>query len=413
MVIHLDGPMYPDLLAKAVTHATHAEPVTRCHLLRIHDSLYWEMNPDFRENNLVILLSAPEPRTMLHQALSYPIDPFHGPMIRVVLIQNRDPDGGDILVINAHHTSMDGRGLKDFTGLVIASYKALRDGYQNYTPPAPISQRQVPKILTLAQAGNRIIPSDLSEAWFAEASVPMKSRKAGKEQYSLLTLPAARMKVIQATRKEWGVTMNDLMAGVVSQVFSSFITEGSDPVVPLLITLDLRRYLEEVPARSVMNFSTAFEVRVPVKPGESLSGTVSSVHTMMNRIKEGAPGIDGAREAERMYDEGYRAATTEMQNRWNEIRNSGRKTTLFSNTGIISIESIDPGVPMVTHAYLLPTHSLPPGFFLAFSTCGDLMTISATYYVPAYDQTLIDKIFSQIDRILPGYEQFPGRYTTV
>ncbi|MFH0967303.1 MAG: hypothetical protein V1862_06430 [Methanobacteriota archaeon] len=410
MVIHLEGQMNYELLSRAVFDATQAEPITWCHLVLKQDTLWWEMNPDLEEKDLVISLPVPDPREILHEALSYPIDPYLGPMIQVVLIQSSESEKGDILVINAHHAVMDGRGLKDIAALIMARYNNLRNGDHTKLLPTPLSQRQFPKVSTLISGNDNNLSNESLEAWLSKASVPIRSSRAEKSQYSLLTLTAERMKIIQSTRKEWVMTINDLLISVIARVCSSVISEATYQVIPLFTTIDLRRYLPDIPVRSVMNCSTAFEVRVPVKKDDSLKETGILVHHLMNEIKAGTPGLDGVREAERLYEEGHVAATAELQTAWDEILRTGTKTTLFSNTGIICRESIDPGVPLVTYAYILPTHSLPPGFFFALSTFGDQMMISATYYTPAYDPTLVQRIFLLIDQIIPGYEISPGTY---
>ncbi|PKL59758.1 MAG: hypothetical protein CVV33_06200 [Methanomicrobiales archaeon HGW-Methanomicrobiales-4] len=409
MVIHLEGRINYELLSRAVFDATRAEPITWCHLVLEQDTLWWEMNPDLEEKDLVMSLSAPDPGEFIHKALSYPIDSYQGPMIQVVLIQSSDSEG-DILVINAHHAVMDGRGLKDIVGLIMTRYKNLRNGDQIELLPIPISQRQLPKVSTLISGDDQNLSSESLEAWLSKSTVPIRSLDAEKDQYSLLTFTAERMQIIQATRKEWGMTINDLLIAIIARVCSSVIPEESDQVIPLFTTIDLRRYLPDTRVRSVMNYSTAFEVRVPVKKDDSLRETGILVHHLMNEIKAGTPGLDGVREAERLYEEGHVAATAELHAAWDEILRAGTKTTLFSNTGIISRESIDPGLPQVIHAYILPTHSLPPGFFFALSTFDDQMTISATYYTPAYDPDLVHRIFTLMDQIIPGYPVSPGTY---
>ena len=409
LVLYLDGRVDFEILKKAVEKASLAEPITRCRIIRDQDSLWWKEVTSFCITDHVLRLSARLPGEILYQVLSYPLDPYAGTVFQVILIENTVGDG-DIIVINAHHIAMDGRGLKEFGRLIMGLYTDYKNGNQTEIPATPIRCRLLPKVSTLIPGSRAQKPSDPSYGWCSRISVPVQSFDADTYRYSILTFTADRTGIIHASRREWGITVNDFMIAVIARAIAFTIRVDSEAIIPLYTTIDLRRYLPTVPERSLVNFSTSYEVRIPVKPDESLEDTAKRVHILMNRIKARDPGVDEAIEADLLFESGYQAARDLINKQWNAILDAGSKTTIFSNTGIISSFQVNPGDPSVRNAYILPGHFQPPGFFFAFSTFEDIMTLSATYAVPAYDQDLISRMFIYIDNIIPGSSAYPGDY---
>ena len=133
----------------------------------------------------------------------------------------------------------------------------------------------------------------------------------------------------------------------------------------------------------------------------------------MNQIKLQCPGRDEIIEAENLAEFGYTAAQDLMNAVWNAILDGKNKTTIFSNTGIINGEMINPGGLSVSNAYILPGFFQPPGFFFLLSTFEDIMTLSATYAVPAYDPDRINRMFRSIDQDIPGFAMYPGEYEII
>ncbi len=406
LVIMLDGQLQYDTLVQAVVLATEAEPITRSRLVQHNDMLWWEKIPQVEESNLVIRKNVSDPIRSLDQAISIQIDPFTGPLVQAVYLHHTKDQNG-ILVLNAHHTSMDGRGMKDFANLILTLYRSMVNREEIHLCPSRISQRCLPRVSSLIP--DLVCPRSSLVAWSGKFSVPLRSLESEEKKFSLLLMNRERVHTIQAVRKKWGVTMNDLLLAAVSQVCSTLMKSDDTRAISLLHTIDLRRYLTEVPDRSVLNYSTAFEVTVPVESGESLEETTSRTHDLMTLIKTQHPGIEAVLEAERLYDAGYTSAHQEMQHQWEGILAEGKRSPLYTNTGIIAPKNLDPGIP-VSHAFLLPTHNHPPGFCFAISTFGEEITWSSCYSTPAFDPDYIRMMYASLDQILPGYSSQPGTY---
>jgi len=348
---------------------------------------------------------------LLNHALSYPLDPDRGNLFTIVIIENID-ETRDILVINVHHIVMDARGLKDFSGMIIKYYTEYLSGHMSEIFVSAICSRELPRFSSITQLVKRDSHNG-NIGWCSPITIPLQSLHADKFRYSTLTFNQSRTSIIHNARKRWGITVNDLMIAVLSRVISSILGLRSEITVPLYTTIDLRRYLPAIPDSSLMNVSTAFEVQTPVLPDESLEEIGKRVNASMKIIKSQNPGIKEVIEAECLAKSGYDAAKEIIDVTWKNICDTGRKTTIFSNTELLNYDQIDPGNLSIRYAYFLPGFFQPPGFFFLLSTFDDIMTLSASYAIPAYNQDLIDRIFLCIDHDIPGFNECKGDYKII
>ncbi|HOJ95749.1 MAG TPA: hypothetical protein PK024_02780 [Methanospirillum sp.] len=253
---------------------------------------------------------------------------------------------------------------------------------------------------------------DITMAWTSPVSIPCRSLECTTPAYSLLHLDKERVRYLHSIRKEWAVSVNDLMIAVIIRALADIAGTSDSHRVSLLTTIDLRRYLDISPATSVQNYSTAFHISMDVPVNEPIHVTAVRTKTLMDAIKNNYPGIDAAFEAERLYDSGYAAAYREIGDRWAENERSKTRIPIFSNTGIIEPFGFDSDIS-VRSAYILPTHNRPPGILCLLSSYGDEMTLSSTYCLPGYDPDILFRFFSRLDQAIPGYSKSPGRYEVI
>ncbi|MDD1730149.1 MAG: condensation domain-containing protein [Methanospirillum sp.] len=408
----MDGPVLYDILEKAVDDATLAEPITRCKIIKDQDALFWQECSTKPTHDYLLRLSSRTPEKILYQALSYPLDPYLGRLFQIILIENPDKTG-DIVVFNVHHIVMDAQGLKVFSELILRYYSEYLSGHPPELFIIPIRDHQLPRISDLLTEKKQIQKPETSIGWCSRISVPLQSLHVENYRYSMVCFNQRRTSIIQDCRRKWDITVNDFMIAILARAITSVLHVKSDITVPLYNTVDLRRYLPITLKRSLINFSTSFEVRVPIMPGESLEHTGKRVHLLMNQKKSQYPGLDEVIEAEKQLESGYSAAKELINSAWNTIQDTASKTTIFSNTGIITRKQVTLCGLSVRNAYILPSFFLPPGFFFLLSTFESIMTLSATYAVPAYDPDLINMMFNCIDQEIPGYAMHPGVYSII
>ncbi|MCX6700729.1 MAG: hypothetical protein NTV68_12560 [Methanomicrobiales archaeon] len=401
MVLYFDGKLDLDRMQRAVMGAVLAEPVCNSRLVEVHDTLWWELRSDVHPGDSFSVIEKKDLDSALSYTLSKSIDPYEGLQIKVFII--RPIDGvGDVLVINASHVAMDGRGLKDITGLIMELYHHLTGDPPFITGIIPVVSGDLPLISTFLPPGAGL-PGDKEfssggDRW----TFPVQSREVHQKAYAVMTIPCPRVAAIHAKREELGVTVNDLMLAVVAMACSN-LGGGIDPVeCSFLTTIDLRRY-HPIPLRSVTNYSTAFEVRIPVKPLDTLSSICGVVHEIMENKKNNCPGMKDALDAERLWNSGVSAARETLRTRVMDPKNYENQIPIVTNTGIIDFDLGNHCLPRVKKACMLPCHAPTPAIFVAISTYKDTMTISSTFHRPAVADGQVRVFFGWINRLLPGY----------
>ena len=405
MVLYFDGTIDPGKMQNAVMNAILAEPVCHSRLVEADDALWWELLPSINPGDCFSVLEKTSPGSAMPRALSVPIDPCKGPQVKVFLIQP-EGDKGDILVINACHVAMDGRGLKDMAGLIMELYHLIPEDRSFFIGQNPGVSQDLPLISTLVPFEGASVPSGTSLPGAGCWTFPGSSSGGHYPAHAVMTIPMSRVATIHSKRKELGVTLNDLMLAVVALARANLEGQTPSPQCSLLNTIDLRRYCQ-VTGRSVTNYSTAFEVRIPVSPLDTLSSLTRVVHGIMEHKKNAFPGISDALDAELLWKSGISAARETVNNRKTDPGNHETKIPIFTNTGIIDLERTNHCYPRVRNACMLPCHAPPPAFFTAISTFNDTLTISATYHSPAFADEQVRKFFDLINRFLPGYTD-PG-----
>jgi NRPS condensation-like uncharacterized protein len=401
MVLNFDGVVDREKMQQAVMDAVHAEPICNSRLVEAGDTLWWEARSSFPARDFFSVIEETDQNSALFQTLSGGIDPNKGPQVRVFLI--RAPGGrDDVLVINASHVAMDGRGLKDLAGLIMELYRRSPEDASLVIGKKPVTDRCLPLLSSFLPYTEETasIQQNVSGAdcW----TFPSQSCETHHPAYALMAIPASRVATIHTKRREFGVTVNDLILAVIA-IASANMEGGTEKVqCSFLNTIDLRRYLQ-VPGRSLTNYSTAFEVRIPVKPTDTLPCLCRVVHGIMENIKNNFPGMKDALDAEQLWKSGVSTARETCRTRATDPDNPETRIPIFTNTGIIDLGKSDNSAPCVINACMLPCHPPPPSIFIAISTYRDTMTISSAYRRPAVSDEQVRIFFDLIYRFLPGY----------
>lgn len=401
MLLYFDGKLDQNKMQQAIMGAITAEPVCSSRLVEMHDTLWWEPGTSACPGDYFSFIEKKGLDSAISQALSEHIDPREGPQIKVFLIRAIETMG-DVLVINACHVAMDGRGLKDIAGLIMALYHRSPEDPSSITGRKRVLTCDLPLISTLLPSGDLPSGPDETSSGTERWRFPVQSYEDHRPAYAVMTIPGPRVRSIHAKRKELGVTVNDLLLAVVAMACKHMENGIDQAECSFLTTIDLRRYYP-VPGRSVLNYSTAFEVRIPVKQNDTLSCLCRAVHEIMENKKNDFPGMKDALDAELLWQSGVSAARETLRNRIRDPENYVNQIPIVTNTGIIDLGLTNHCTPCVRNACMLPCHAPSPAFFLSISTYQDTMTLSSTYYRPAVADEQVRAFFDWINRFLPGY----------
>lgn len=400
MVIHFSGQIDPERMKNAVDAAVHAEPRCRCRLVEDNGRLWWQPAGNDVHRDFFRYAVGDDPVSGIGKAVASTLDPHTDPVIQAILIP---APGGDTLVLNASHVAMDGKGLKEMAALILDFYDT-----PGHTPHPGLQEtgredRNLP-VLSTVLAGQlqetRPHTTDSRARW----TFPVTSGGAEQKKCIVMTIPAARMQCVHAARRSWGITLNDLMLAVLAISCRTLPTENPPECISFYNPIDLRRYVQDN-SRSVANYSTAFEVCIPVSSGGDVQEISRTVHGIMEGIKASYPGYSDALDAEGLWNLDLTSARTIMARRHEDALRSGTHIPIVSNTGIIDLACF---TGRVANAYLLACHSAPPTIFFTFSTYEDRMTVTSSYYSPAIQDDAVRKVFRMMDRLIPADPDTPG-----
>jgi NRPS condensation-like uncharacterized protein len=373
LVIRFDGMLSEPALASAVRSACEAEPLTAMRFQE-GEPPYFIQDPDALARTYAVITTT-DPDAALRMLLTEPLDPATGPQARVRLIRS----DSDLLCISVNHTISDAYGVKTFGSRIARLYHA-QSAPATFLPLKNFHDRSFESVLRLFSPAEReeafLKYGDQVSSW----SVPMKSCTTRDPDYTVARFHPGVLSSIKARAGKLGVTVNDVLLSAFTLVLAESVPELRKNALPVLTSIDLRRYLSPDSFPSLANLSVAFEVPVMTTPGTSFSTVVNRVHAAMDERKRGHAGIGAAERLCRDFSGGYEQVKLHLQKLDLEAR-EGRleKNPFFSNLGVIPESVFDYGPVPVAEAWMLPPVEYPPGFGLAASTCRGSLSLATGY----------------------------------
>jgi NRPS condensation-like uncharacterized protein len=374
LVIRFDGYLDEPRLHAAIGDVGDAEPLIAMRFTEAESPHYQPVDPEIQSQIYSVILTG-DHDSVLRELLSRPTDPLTGPMIRIRLIRSDT----DLLCISVNHTISDAYGIKSLGSLIARLYRSRATSF-SFQPVRNSHDRSFRSVL-------RLFPDDIREEAFIKFggqqevwNVPVRTLTRADPQYSSTSIAPRNLMAMKTRAREWGVTVNDILLSTYFLTLTDFIPACRGKMLPVLTSIDLRRYLSPDAFPSLANLSVAFEVPLSVESGTSLSPLVRQVHDIMTERKSGHAGIGAAEQICRNFSAGYSQVKERLARNARETR-AGKllKNPFFSNLGIIPESVLAFGGPPVREAFMLPPVEYPPGFGLAASTCQGSLFLSAGF----------------------------------
>lgn len=374
LVIRFDGCLDEPRLHAAIGEVMVAEPLTAMRFTESQSPWYQPVDPE-KMSRVYSVLRTGDGDGALQELLSVPTDPLTGPMVRIRLVRSDT----DLLCISVNHTISDAYGVKSLGSLIARLYCA-RATLASFRPVKNTHDRSFRGVL-------RLFPEDVreealitfggqKEVW----NVPARSFARADPRYNSVRIAPGILTALKTRARECGVTVNDILLSAYFLTLTEFIPECKGKMLPVLTSIDLRRYLSPDAFPSLANLSVAFEVPLRVQPGTSLSPLVRQVHDSMAERKSGHAGVGAAEQICRNFSAGYYGVKELLARNARETRACRLlKNPFFSNLGIIPDSVLAFGGPPVREAFMLPPIEYPPGFGLGASTCQGSLFLSAGF----------------------------------
>jgi NRPS condensation-like uncharacterized protein len=294
------------------------------------------------------------PAQAIERFTGMPCDPEREPPLKLLLIRAQ---GQDSLCFKADHVLTDAAGLKHLlygfaeayaTGKISSPFNPDRGVGQVFRRFSPIALLRAATKAGLPRPG----PTPIAGPFDAEPTFIEHVR-----------LKPGEFERLHAAAKQSGATLNDILLTAVYRAVWQRLEQSQGILYPVMVPVDMRRYLPENKQGLVANLSSAIYPRLAAISQESFSGTLARVTACMDAFKRASPGLAammlmrvGARQGGRMMLERYRLAATR-----------GSRFINLTNFGVIDGARCDFRVPLA-QAYGVGPIQYAPGILIALST---------------------------------------------
>ena len=390
LVIRFDGRLDLPRVERAVRKALLAEPLATARCARGEPPCFEPACPD-PGMPVFALIRTGDLDHALGKVLSVPLDPEKGPMARVRLLRS----DSDLLCISFNHTITDAYGVKSFGSLIARLYRS-GTGEEEYRPVGSSHDRSFNSIFSLFTPAECRAAAGRIRSWQGAGRIPYRSFRTGNPQYATHTIEKESFSRMRQYSRMHGITVNDLLLAsyVLALAESTPVPEGA--CIPVLTSIDLRRYLSPGMYPPLANLSVAFELPVTITglpdPGE----VVLQVHDRMSESKSGHAGIGAAMCICREFAAGFLQVEKQLAEMEEKTRNGLLpKNPFFTNLGVMPESVVDYGVPVRSAGMLGPVE-YPPGFGLAACTFRDRLTLSAGFSGDSLDRAWAGTLLSSV-----------------
>lgn len=395
LVIRFDGHLDETRLDAAIGGVVDAEPLIAMRYTETEAPYYRPMEQEMVPLIYSVIRTG-DRDAALQALLSRPTDPLTGPMVRIRLIRSDT----DLLCISVNHTISDAYGVKSLGSLLARLYRA-KAAQSSFCPLNNTHDRSFAGVLRLlpkaVRHGALVTFGEQQGVW----NIPVRSFAKVNPEYRSVSIAPGILSAIKTRARECGVTVNDILLSAYFLTLTEFVPESGKKTLPVLTSIDLRRYLSPDSFPSLANLSVAFEVPLTAQTGTSFSHIVRQVHNAMTERKSGHAGIGAAEQICQNFSAGYYQVKELLSRSAKETR-TGRlpKNPFFSNFGIIPDSVHAFGGPLVAEAFMLPPVEYPPGFGLAASTCQGSLLLSTGFCSHALPGDLVSSLLERMAELL-------------
>lgn len=361
---------------------------------------YWEGLQDTDPGRLVQVHTATDGARELPRILGLAVDSALGSQIRFHVLRTSD---SDTLCITVHHAAMDARGLLACTRLIAEQY---RDPGHAMSPVAALKDRSLAAVLArfpeACTARDNTAPEDPPEGW----AFPATTDTAFSRSFAIRTLPPGRLDAIKRAGHRQGATVTDVMLAAYFLALCTTIRPAPASLLPVMVSIDLRRYLDSTlltsPGELVSNQSVAFLVMMA--PGAvTFDEAIAQARAAMDVHMDHNPGISSAVDTEQFGYDGFARICGRVQAMKETYAARRANPPFLANIGIIPEETVafSPDLP-VTGAYVTGIVIDPPGVVLAATTFRGRLTLAMGYGAPAISRDAMERFMDTLTGYLPG-----------
>jgi NRPS condensation-like uncharacterized protein len=357
-VLEFSGVLDIDRLNESLSILTQALPILSS-VVQVEGSRFRRIMALDLRPALMKVSEAESTLQAIERFVGTPCDPERESPLKLLLIRTR---GRDSLCFKADHILTDAAGLKYLLYW-------FAEAYAKGKISSPINPDR-----GVGQVFRMFSPLTLLRA-AAKANLPRPGpspivgpfdRESAFVQHVCLK-PGEFERVHEAAKRS-GATINDSLLTALYRAIWQRLEESKGFLYPMMVPVDMRRYLPEEKQAVVGNLSSAVYPQLAAIPQESFRETLARVTACMDAFKRDSPGLPamilmviGAMQGGRMMLDRYRLAASR-----------GSRFINLTNFGILDGVRCDFGVPLV-QAYGIGPIQYAPGILIALTTHRDTL----------------------------------------
>jgi len=412
-VIAFDGRIDDERLKQAVAATLVMVPVLGFRFVEA-DAPYWERIIPLGVQDLVRIHPSVRGEQDLQRVLTLPIDPKTSPPLRLDILRSAR---SDTLCISVHHAAMDAHGLIVYAQLLAACYRDPDSWRGKY--PATSPDRSLAKLLSQFSEHERVPVATPPEPLYPEWAFPAPVGGVEQRAFAIRTLSPDRLPVIKDTSHKLGATVNDVLIAAFFSALCDYIHPEPGHTVPIIISIDLRRYLNErepeqsqgktfpdrtgpaIPLDTIVNMSVAFNVMMPTGTC-TFDDRIRQASAAMQVHKANNPGLASAIDIESFGYANFSGIRDRVRMMKESAEGSGVETPFLGNIGIIpeSSTAFSSSLP-VTNAFIAGIVINPPGLALGVTTFHNSLTLSIGYGSTAMPKEMMEGFMDRLIGYLP------------
>lgn len=399
MVIAFEGHLDELRLQEAAAAVLAGIPVLGSRFVE-GDAPYWEHLQETAYKGVVDVHTATGDNDDLSRILGLTVDSATGPQIRFHVLRTQK---SDTLCIATHHAAMDARGLLACTRMIADQYRDPGHAPDSEWNPEDRSLAAVlARFPGASDIGEQPAPEGPPEGW----AFPAECGKEYTRAFAIRTLPPARLDAIKRAGHREGATVTDVLLAAYFLALCKTIRPAPAQLLPVMVSIDLRRYLngtaQKSPAGLISNQSVAFPVMMAPEAG-TMDGAIAHARAAMEVHMAHNPGISSAVDLEQFGYDGFARICARVQAMKETYAARRANPPFLANIGIIPEETVafSPDLP-VAGACITGIVIDPPGVVLAVTTFRGRLTLVMGYGTPAIPRDIMERFMDTLTGYLPG-----------
>lgn len=294
MILSLDGRIDEKRLARAARLAADAEPLLGCRFVDHWFLPYWERRKDLGNVDFLQLAPAKDLQANLTRITEESSDPRVDLQFKIFVLRGE----ADTLCIRMNHMIGDGSAGKDLIYLLAAIYSRLGDN-ANYVPKPKLGvDRSYKRIGRQLKFKDKLtilknLRWPMREIQKAGPTWQLPAHPAGSEKSDtvILALPQERTDTIMRYAEKHHSSVNLVLNAAFFRALESVVPHPPNALLPIIMTVDLRRYLPSKKTDIMCNHSGAEVLFVHSAPNLPFDEILSQLLEQYKMLKKNYMGL--------------------------------------------------------------------------------------------------------------------------